>query len=83
MADYTPWASLDFLSHKRNEKQQKVGLVPPCTYATPFIEYFNRDDVKQKLHINSLSPDWDLCNTVVNLLYDKNQTGSQWVYETL
>ena len=51
-SDYTPWASLDFLSHKRNEKQQRLGIIPPCTYAVPFIEYFNNDTVKQKLHIS-------------------------------
>lgn len=81
--DYTPWAALDILSHKRTDKHKKLGVIPPCTYATPFIEYFNREDVKTKLHINALSPEWDMCNTVINLMYDKNITGSTWVYTAL
>ena len=24
-----------------------------------------------------------MCNTLINILYDKNITGSQWVYEAL
>ena len=48
VADYTPWASLDFLSHKR---KKEVGILPPCTYGTPFIEYFNDTEVRTKLHI--------------------------------
>ena len=73
--DYTPWASLDVLNHKKTEKQ-KLRIIPPCTYATPFIEYFNNETVKSKLHISPLASEWDLCNTLINLLYDKNITGS-------
>lgn len=52
-------------------------------FADPILNYFNNDEVRQKLHIPSIAPEWDLCNTVVRLLYDMNITGSQWVYEAL
>lgn len=62
----------------RNGKEVKI--TPPCTYATPIIDYFNTPEVKEKLHVSELSLEWDLCNTAINLLYDKNSTGSVWVY---
>jgi hypothetical protein len=80
-ADYTPWMKVNFPNPTVNSKQLKI--TPPCTYATPIIEYFNDPEVKQKLHINDLALDWDLCNTMINVLYDKNDTGSVWVYEAL
>lgn len=39
--------------------------------------------MRQKLHANTAAPDWQLCTAAINLFYDKNITGSQWVYEAL
>jgi hypothetical protein len=73
--DYTPWANLDLLPHRRTEKQQ-LKITPPCVFDSPVLNYFNNDEVRSKLHIPSIAPEWDLCNTVVRILYDMNITGS-------
>jgi hypothetical protein len=79
--DYTPWMDLSLLQKKKGKSS--LGITPPCVFGSPIINYFNNDEVKQKLNINQLSFEWDLCSAAMNLLWDRNVSGSQWVYEAL
>jgi serine carboxypeptidase-like clade 1 len=46
--DYTPWV------HKKLNKEGKLmgyNDLPPCTFGVPIIDWINRADVRQSLHI--------------------------------
>lgn len=72
-ADYTPWLFT-------NEQLEANGL-PPCTFGTPIMDYFDRTDVRDALHISPLIGAWELCTNGID--YTRQATGSQWVYEAL
>lgn len=57
--------------------------LPPCTFGTPIEAYFNRQDVKDALHISPDAPEWKLCSTRVGLEYQSDSRGSQFIYEAL
>lgn len=55
--DYTPWA----FTHKK--KSANLKETPPCVMGKPLIEYMNRQDVRQALHIPDDIHAWDMCNS--------------------
>lgn len=61
----------------------KVGLLPPCVYAQPLIEYLNNATVRLQLNIPVSAPTWDLCNGDINKNYVKYPNGSIEIYENL
>lgn len=50
---YTPW----LYTEERLAAQDQNGL-PPCTFGTPLMEYFDRADVRAALHISDLIGEW-------------------------
>lgn len=40
--DYTPWMK---------PRRKDVGVVPPCVYGQPVIDFFNKAEVRTALHI--------------------------------
>jgi cathepsin A (carboxypeptidase C) len=80
--DYTPWA-FPKLANSKSERTKKLQDLPPCTFGQPIIDYLNRQDVKDALHIPPAAEAWDMCNMEVNLGYERNLTASQWVYSAL
>lgn len=42
-ADYTPWVRRGF--------GDDPGVVPPCTFADGILDYLNKAEVRQQLHI--------------------------------
>ncbi|TNV79612.1 hypothetical protein FGO68_gene8756 [Halteria grandinella] len=68
---------------KSQEEEGKVGLVPPCTYSAPLIEYMNNASVRTALHIPASAPVWELCNGPINGNYTKYANGSIEVYVAL
>lgn len=53
MLDYTPWLK---------KKHQNLGIVPPCVFGGPILDYLNREDVRAALHIPNEYKAWDMCN---------------------
>jgi len=76
-ADYTPFL---YKSKVQANGQKKLKDLPPCTFGTPIIEYFNNAQVRADLHIPAAVQAWDFCS---NIDYTQQQRGSQWVYEKL
>lgn len=72
-SDYTPW-----LHQSPALKANKLGEIPPCTYGSVLINYYNLPEVKEALHIKDTAFDWDLCSQNIN--YNQLYEGSQWVY---
>lgn len=75
-ADYTPFL------YENNGAPVNSSL-PPCTFGTPIESYFNRADVRASMHIPTTVQEWKLCTTKINIEYQRDQGGSQWVYEKL
>lgn len=74
--DYTPWLY-------RNQNKKNLQELPPCTFGTPLIEYFNDPTVRDLLHITPVTDQaWDMCTSGISYTsgYD---TGSQWIYTNL
>jgi hypothetical protein len=82
-ADYTPWAYPKFSVEHNLESSQHalLGMVPPCVYATPIIDYLNREDVRENLHIPTNVQAWEYCTDEIG--YTSQIEGSQWIYEEL
>jgi len=59
-----------------------AGL-PPCTFGTPIISYYGRQDVREALHIPEDIQEWTLCTTKITLEYHRGAKGSQFIYEAL
>ncbi len=75
--DYTPFLSL----HPKGSEKHLQDL-PPCTFGTPIIEYFNDNNVRNLLHIPQSVQAWDLCTSYPGWTYNQdNPNGSQWIYE--
>ena len=72
--DYTPWTQ--YLQNEDN-----LGEVPPCVHGAPVLDYLNRDDVKEALHIPDYIQAWDMCEGDID--YTKLPIGSQWIWEAL
>jgi carboxypeptidase C (cathepsin A) len=47
------------------------------------MDYLNRADVRQALHIPTNIQVWELCSDTINMEYNRNPKGSQWIYEAL
>ena len=60
--DYTPFLY---------EGVEILGGLPPCTFGTPILAYYGRDDVRAALHIPDEANEWDLCSTKVTLEYHR------------
>ena len=63
-------------------KDEKLKVSPPCVNDKPMTDYFNRQDVKQALHVN-MDKSWELCSTDVNQRYVIQEKGSIWTYPTI
>lgn len=73
-ADYTP-----FLFKRRNQAK-RLREIPPCVYAAPVLEYLNKKDVREALHIHKDAKEWDLCAPVD---YTRGKDGSIEIYKQL
>jgi hypothetical protein len=71
--EYTPW-----LFKHHNARGLKVDV--PCVYATGPSDYFNRQDVRMALHIETEQV-WELCTDRID--YERGDIASQWVYPLL
>lgn len=69
--EYTPFL---FKKHKNLE------LVPPCVYGSGPSDYFNRQDVRDSLHIET-NQTWELCTERIS--YNSGEKGSYWIYPIL
>jgi len=58
-----------------------LSHLPPCTWGTGLLDYFNRIDVRQALHIPMHIQPWDLCTD--EIIYNIEPEGSQFIYEAL
>ena len=47
------------------------------------MDYLNRADVRDALHVPSTIQAWELCTDSINAEYVRNPNGSQWIYEAL
>jgi carboxypeptidase C (cathepsin A) len=63
------------------EGEIEGGSLPPCTFGTPLMEYFDRTDVRTALHIDSGSKPWEMCTSDID--YTELPQASQWIYEEL
>lgn len=52
--DYTPWLKFE----PKVAKRGPVKFDPPCTYGGYLEGYFNNPEVRGKLHIDPVAPDW-------------------------
>lgn len=55
---------------------------PPCTDDQGMYLYFNDIDVKQKLHVDSVSQNWESCNGTIGENYKKSND-STWIFPIL
>ena len=78
--EYTPFLKSPLYTLRED---QPIGLVPPCTYSGPLIEYMNNASVRTALHIPQSAPKWDLCNGDINGNYTPYANGSIEVYVNL
>ena len=69
-----------FLSEE--ESNENKTLQVPCVDDGPMRKYFNRDDVKEALHVNK-SKSWDLCSYSIFFSYYMQEKASIWAYQTL
>ena len=70
------------LKTKAKEPEKKLKLSPSCVDDTPLLNYFNREDVKTALHVNS-DIYWELCSGEVSERYNIQEKGSIWAYPTI
>lgn len=54
----------------------------PCIDDTPMINYFNREDVRNALHVNKTIK-WEMCNNKLFDTYYRQEKASFWAYPTL
>jgi carboxypeptidase C (cathepsin A) len=69
-----------FLSEKESNDYETLPV--SCGDDGPIRKYFNRDDVKEALHVNK-SKTWDLCSYSVYFSYYMQDKASIWAYQTL
>lgn len=81
--DYTPWAfpKEEHIKELESELGIEGGSLPPCTFGTPLMEYFDREDVRTALHITPGSKAWEMCTSDID--YTSLPQASQWIYEEL
>lgn len=60
--------------------QSQVGIVPPCVYGKGPTDFFNRQDVRDALHIETSQP-WELCTDRIK--YATDSKASYWIYPIL
>jgi len=85
-ADYTPWAFPNTAEAKKRlgveeGDEADPSSLPPCTFGTPLIDYFNNATVRDQLHINQTLYNWTMCTSMIN--YTRGVNASQWIYEEL
>ena len=64
-ADYTPWVK----GPKKNPKA--LGELPPCTFGSELLDYMNKSEVRQAMHIPDYVQAWDLCKTGIKYYSEK------------
>lgn len=58
-------------------------MLPSCTFGNPILDYLNRADVREALNVPTYIQAWDLCTESINIEYQRDPNGSQWIYEAL
>jgi serine carboxypeptidase-like clade 1 len=58
-------------------------MLPACTFGNPILDYLNRADVREAFNIPADIQAWDLCTESINIEYQRDPNGSQWIYEAL
>jgi carboxypeptidase C (cathepsin A) len=69
--EYTPFLFKD---------SKNGGIIPPCIYGTGPTDYFNKQEVRDALHIETDQP-WELCTDRID--YDSGEIASYWIYPIL
>ena len=67
-------------SDKQLKEDEKITV--PCVNDEPLFKYFNREDVKESLHVNKTKK-WDMCSYSVYFRYVMQSKASIWIYPTL
>jgi len=66
-ADYTPWL---YPKSRRDAGAAADPLgddtLPPCTFGTPLMTYFDRTDVRTALHIDADIGPWLMCTNGID-----------------
>ena len=62
--------------------EKKLKASPPCIDDKPMLDYFNREDVKTALHVNTKKT-WELCSSAVRERYNIQDKGSIWAYPNI
>lgn len=72
-ADYTPWTK------PKSKNPKALKELPPCTFGSSLLDYMNKKEVREAMHIPDYVQAWDLCKTGIAYLSEKE--ASQWIYE--
>lgn len=70
---YTPWL------HPKADPEENDDVadsLPPCLYGVPVVNYMNRADVREALHIPDELGEWELCTTSADFHYIDSAKGS-------
>lgn len=81
--DYVRWAGPSKEVRDKYDLDTDGGDLPPCTFGTPLMSYFDQQDVRDALHIRSDIGAWVMCTGPPNFMYTELPQGSQFVYEEL
>lgn len=68
---YTPWLGTS----------DPADSLPPCTFGTPLMTYFDRPDIREALHIDSKVGAWTMCTDGID--YTSEPQASMFLYERL
>lgn len=71
-----------FLSEEEEDNIYNETLAIPCVDDGPLLKYFNREDVKEALHVNK-SIKWEMCSVSVFENYYRQDKASIWAYTVL
>jgi len=77
--DYTPW----FYEKQSAKIQKYLGDLPPCSYVLPIIDWINRKDVRDALHVPDLVQAWEMCAGNDTVPYYSQEKASEWIYPLL
>lgn len=64
------------------KNKKKLTMTPPCYDDKAMSEYFNRNDVKEALHVNK-DLNWELCSSDIVQRYEMQAKGSLWAFPTI
>ena len=78
----TPNKSTNFLAYIDDTTIEPLHSSPACIESEAPLEYFNRNDVKNALHVPTTIK-WDMCSDSVSMNYNTLPEGSLYLYPKL